>query len=336
MYHEASATRLLEFGDNADDSYTNVQMACLDTPTVIAKEFKYHQTCYQSQCKQNDKYDKEKDLKDASQEICEKCFKELIEYNQEQIIKKGFFIRLQTLSDRYGQHQEKEGITVKGTIFRNLKDKLVRKFRDKISFFQKSNGSSEIMYGTEDCLSFNLNYNLNQSDIVCSCVKMIREELLRSKGDFTSWPPPKNELSTASSLDLPLTKLLLSLILTKTRFKINDRLTSLISQDLLYNVIKGKVRTKKHVQLGISIKRKTGSVAVLSWLNRFGHSITYDEVKTIKTKIAANQVKAENIRKYVPNNIQLSTFVTFIYSNCDHNMESIYNVTMHAMNGIII
>ena len=221
MYREASATYILELGDNANDSYANVQMACLDTPTVIAKEFKYHQTCYQSQCKQKDKYDKEKDRKNASQEIRERCFKELIEYVQEQIIKRGFFIRLQTLSDQYGQHQEKEGITVKRTIFRNLKDKLVRKIGDKSYFFQKTNGSSEIMYGTEDCLSFNLNYNLNQLDIVCSCVKMIREELLRSKGDFTSCPPPENELSTTPSLDLRLTKLLLSLILTKIQNKLD-------------------------------------------------------------------------------------------------------------------
>ena len=222
------------------------------------------------------------------------------------------------------------------TIFQNLKDRLVRKFGNKISFIQKTNGSSEIIYDTEDCLSFNWNYNLNQSDIVCSCAKMIREELLGSKGDCTSWPLPENDLSTASSMNLLLTKLLLPSILTKTKSKRNDCLTSSISQDLLYNVTKGKVRTEKHVQLGISFKRKTGSVAVPWWLNRFGHSITYDEVNTIETKIAANQVKAENIRKYVPNNIQPSTFVTFIYNNCDHNTESIYNVTMHATNGIII
>ena len=214
---EASATCLLEFRDNADNSYTHVQMARLDTPTVIAEVFKYHRTCYQSWCKQKDKHDKEKDPKDASQEIRKRCFKELI----------------------------------------------VRKLGDKISFFQKKNGSSEIMDGTGDCLSFNSNYNLNQSDIVCSCAKMIREELLGSKNDFASWTPPENELSTASSPDLPVTKLLLSSIPTKTKSKRNDRLTPSISQDLLYNVTKGKVRMKKHVQLGISIKRKTGSAAVL-------------------------------------------------------------------------
>ena len=120
---------------------------------------------------------------------------------------------------------------------------------------------------------------------------MTREELLGSKGDFTSWPPPENELSTASSLDLPLTKLLLSSILTKPKSKRNDHLTSSISQDLLCNVTKENVRTKKHVQLGVSIKRKTGSVAVLRWLNRFGHSISYEQVNAIETNIAANQVK---------------------------------------------
>ena len=89
---EASATCLLEFRDNVDDFYASVQLACLDTPTVIAKEFKYHRTYYQSLRKQKDNHNKEKDPKDASQEIRERCFKELIEYVQEQIIEKGFLL----------------------------------------------------------------------------------------------------------------------------------------------------------------------------------------------------------------------------------------------------
>ena len=40
--------------------------------------------------------------------------------------------------------------------------------------------------------------------------------------------------------------------------------------------------------------------------------------------------------RYVPNNIQSGLPVTFVYDNCDHNAESIYNVTVHETNGIVI
>lgn len=328
----ASASNLLKYRDTSVDSYAKVQLATLDAPTVIAKEFKYHRTCYKSWPRQKDNVEKDPEAVNETVQR-NKCFDELKEFVQEQIIEKGFFTRLKTLANRYSQLQEQQGITVKGTIVRNLKERLVREFGDKLSFFQKTNGSPEIMYGTEECL-FDCKYNLNQSEIVSSCAKIIRKELLESEGDFSSWPPTECQLSSGSSLDLPLTKLLVSSILSKTKSARNDRLTSSIVQDLLYNTTKGKVRTKKHVQLGVSIKRKTASVAVLRWLNRFGHSISYDEVNAIETKIARNQCK--NIRKYVPNNIQPSTFVTFVYDNCDHNAESIYNVTMHATNGIVI
>ena len=69
------------------------------------------------------------------------------------------------------------------------------------------------------------------------------------------------------------------------------------------------------------MKRKSGSVDVICWLNCFGHTVSYDEISSIE---------------FVPNNIQPSAFVTFVFDNCDHNIESIYNVTLHGNNGIII
>ena len=71
-------------------------------------------------------------------------------------------------------------------------------------------------------------------------------------------------------------------------------------------------------------------------MNRFGHSISYDEINATETSLAEEQLNNENARRYVPNNIQLGMFVTFIYDNCDHNAESIYNVTLHGTSGIVI
>ena len=93
---------------------------------------------------------------------------------------------------------------------------------------------------------------------------------------------------------------------------------------------------QKHIQLGISMKRKNGSRNVIEWLNRLGHSLSYKEVNVIETSLAEEHSNLEAPRKYVPNNIQPSTMVTFVYDNCDHNAESIHGFTMHATNGIVI
>ena len=72
------------------------------------------------------------------------------------------------------------------------------------------------------------------------------------------------------------------------------------------------------MQLGLAVKRKTGSVITTRWLNRFGHSVSYDEINAIETRLAEEQLASQNARRYIPNNIQPSTFVTFVYDNCDH------------------
>ena len=79
----------------------------------------------------------------------------------------------------------------------------------------------------------------------------------------------------------------------------------------------------------------TGSVDAVHWLNRFGHSISYDEINALETKLAEEQVNNQTIKSLVPTHTQLRNFVNFCFNNCDHNMESIYNATLHGTNGII-
>ena len=116
----------------------------------------------------------------------------------------------------------------------------------------------------------------------------------------------------------------------------SSKLVNSIAQDLLYNASNGRKRVPKHVQLGLSVKRKTGSVNVIRWLNHYGHCISYDEINATETKLAEEQVHMQTARRYVPNNIQPGLPVTFVYDNCDYNAGSIYNVTVHGTNGIAI
>ena len=56
-----------------------------------------------------------------------------------------------------------------------------------------------------------------------------------------------------------------------------------------------------------------------------------------ETKSAMDESKRyQKNATYVPSVITPSTFVTFIWDNCDHNCESIFDDTLHCMNGIIV
>ena len=155
---------------------------------------------------------------------------------------------------------------------------------------------------------------------------------------FSSWPPLPEEVDY-HHVKLPkLLKLLMNSLLSKN-FPVAarvERLSYSLGQDIIYNMSNGKIKTIKHVQLGITTKKKTGSGLMLDSLNRLGHSISYDEVSNAETSFAELNVKNQSNRSFVSSNIQPSSFVTFVYDNCDHNPETLSGASLHVTNGIII
>ena len=64
------------------------------------------------------------------------------------------------------------------------------------------------------------------------------------------------------------------------------------------------------------------------------HCVSYDEVNIVETAVAEEQTKSQLYSTYVPTNVQPSTFVTFVYDNCDHNPKTLSGVSMHCTYGI--
>ena len=130
--------------------------------------------------------------------------------------------------------------------------------------------------------------------------------------------------------------MLRELLTTGTENKRTSRLVKSIRQDILYNSSNGRIKTMKQLQLGVFTKRKTGSKLLIECLNKLGHSVSYYEVNRFETFTAENESKNACLQNYVPNNVQPSSFVTFVFDNCDHNLETINGEVMHCTNGIII
>ena len=83
-----------------------------------------------------------------------------------------------------------------------------------------------------------------------------------------------------------------------------------IGQDLIYNSTNGRKKTVKHAQLGILIKRKTGSKYLIEILNRLGHCTSYHETNALETHFSETQITNRN-EVYIPKGIISSNHVRF-------------------------
>ena len=75
---------------------------------------------------------------------------------------------------------------------------------------------------------------------------------------------------------------------------------------------------------------------MITWLNRYGHCISYTDVGLVETKFADDQVQLCSSNGYVSSVMQPSVPVTFVWDNGDHNPMSVYGVSLHCTNGIRI
>ena len=92
-----------------------------------------------------------------------------------------------------------------------------------------------------------------------------------------------------------------------------------IGQDLLYNVSRGRTKNPKHVSLAMTVKNLTGSSQVVSLLNRFGHTVSYNELLHIESEIASKEISRTQEGVLIPENIQPQTFTSLCWDNNDIN-----------------
>ena len=166
----------------------------------------------------------------------------------------------------------------------------------------------------------------------------LEKKIRSTKSPYSVYPPVAEEIKYENVVVPKLLEVLLKSLLTKDT-SLSSRITRLvksIEQDIIYNSTRGKIKSVKHVQLGLFTKRLTGSKVLIDCLNRLGHSISYHEINNIETTFADVQIRNQCHQSYVPNNVQPSVFTTFVCDNCDHNPESLTGVSMHCTNGIII
>ena len=143
---------------------------------------------------------------------------------------------------------------------------------------------------------------------------LIRQDIKSFEGVFKEWPPETSKVRT-ENVTLPISlKLLLQLILRSNPCKESDRLKRLIDsigQDIIFNATSGRVKTVKHIQLGMFLKRKTGFKEIVICMTRLGHSLCNSELLELETNIAEKE-NSTNSQDYLPKKIEKENFVTYV------------------------
>ena len=106
-----------------------------------------------------------------------------------------------------------------------------------------------------------------------------------------------------------------------------------IAQDMVYVSSKGSKKMPKHVSMATAIRHMTGSKELITMFNRWGHTLSYDEVERLETSIAQSQLEKamEDGTAVVPSNISGGTFVQAAADNIDLNEETLNGKqTTHA------
>ena len=78
------------------------------------------------------------------------------------------------------------------------------------------------------------------------------------------------------------------------------------------------------------MKRQAESRFLTGWATLQGMMKSIMWKLTLENSMFPPQAKGKYICSFVPNVVQPSPFVTFIYHNCDHNPETLSGISLHC------
>jgi len=153
------------------------------------------------------------------------------------------------------------------------------------------------------------------------------------------WPPTAEYLESSIVTPSSLTNFLSQVISGKSPACATERTSRLcnsIAEDICSAATWGKWSMPKHLLLGMSLHHLTGSVHVLSIVNRYGHCHSYDKVLELDTALA---VEVQRTNSVLPSNISHTGNIVshLCWDNFDINEETPTGAgTTHTTHGIII
>lgn len=137
-------------------------------------------------------------------------------------------------------------------------------------------------------------FKMEENDILDRAALIIRTEI--SNLNTTKLPDKltANDLIGGECANIPqsLTRFHSQLLSGKNtrrkRSNITNRLVKSFSEDCVYAVTKGKIKTSKHICLGLTIKSLTNSKKMVNTLHKYGHCCSYTTLEELETEATFN------------------------------------------------
>ena len=223
---------------------------------IVVAEIWHHIICmrdlYAKPSKETGGFSKERD----------EVFQSLLQYIHTNVIDNGQLVSLLVTLNFYKILQGSYEMRVKGCIPRNLKSHLSNHFNLQIDFLKTSKGL-EFTYCPKT-IGIITNSESSKEKLLYDIEKVakkIKTEIENMDNSFASWPANASELCHKGNLNYELLSHLSSVLVKEGGKKTSTALTLInsVGQDMIYSLSRGRKRTKKHVALGLCLKRKTGS-----------------------------------------------------------------------------
>ena len=308
-----------------------MMIACSDE--LVAKEAYYHRTCYQSFTRdflsnKNSESEHCSDKSTAFEKVAN-FLSHFIKNPQVELTKLTSILETQLLEE------EVESETVIKSAKKNLKRKIETEFTE-INFVQIGRQCyvypdtleiSEVITQLETTKKElkELKALSDAEKLVTKCALTVREEV-KEKSVNLSWPLKTSELKNENFHCRKLLDLLYTVLYNgekKSRTNKSELLKQSFTQNLVYAIINGRVKTPKSVLYPYHIKSLTNNTELINITCRLGHGIIYSLLEELSTEIAYQRLEAvEEGSLCLPEDCKTGTF-TEVDNNIDRLEETL-------------
>jgi len=262
---------------------------------LIAKEAKYHNSCRRNYIRQ----DEDEDVQTSIRKKHNEAFQTLLNFLDSELIKKKKPMLATAIFSLY----KEEFLALGGTnddINKYSVQSLMTKVKDHLEGIvidkqAKKSGNVVFSSSMTSAEAFAL---LHESDDTAEKIRYaamaLRREIFAMPSSEIPSPTSVHTLKDKALNIPPLTLLFFRTLIggmqseprSASSEDVIERKAVASASDAVFNCTRGAVCPWKHQSLGLGLGTLTGSKALLTILNRFGHCISYDEVKRLETEMA--------------------------------------------------
>jgi len=328
-------------------------MGIIGDEDLRAREARYHASCRkeytrkETRCHDNTK---ESELSFSTVKADHaRCFHQLCEYVQQQVINCGHVVRMSMLRDRYIDYMLKERPDTCNVNYptQKLKAKLVFHFGESLQFWLPSNRcKSELVYSADidvgEAIESAFDANASDASILLKAANILSCTITAAHNSASSVPfPPQvsdlQEISPPTVVTDFVARVLAGPSCPSHRYSSKVmQIAKSLSEDLCYGATRGQWKMPKHIELAVSLHHLTGSAEVVTLINRFGHCVSYSKLLELETSLAYAVQQNDSV---LPSNISVSNnaICHTCWDNFDLNEETLSGAgTTHTTHGIVI